>query len=67
MMTPSIRLACSNGSRNSKLHSVKPRMLPAGSSSWPPLLTKVARLVEKRPEIAEVIEDIVDDYLEDVL
>ena len=64
---PQLRLVYSqdatNASANSKLRSIKPKMLRKNLSSLPPLAAKVMKLARAQPEIAAVIERMVDDFL----
>lgn len=52
-------------SRNTKLRSVRCRMLPAASSDWPSVARKARQLHERRPSAAAVIERLVDDLLDE--
>jgi len=69
-MPPAITLAYSRNesaeSRNSKLLSIKPTMLQCNSSASPPLVGKAARLLKARPDLAAVIERLVDDLLDEL-
>lgn len=54
------------GSNVSKLHSVPLLMSPSSSANWPPLARKAVRLQSARPDVAAVIETLIDRYLADV-
>jgi hypothetical protein len=54
-------------SRAAKLNSLKPVMLPSGSPrSSPAVVDKLQRLRTMAPDLAEIVDRLVDDLLEDV-
>lgn len=50
----------------SKLHSIKPAMLRARLSEKPTLSDKAGRLASAAPDIAAIVEALIDDLLRDV-
>ncbi len=68
-MSQHLTLVYSNSkpvSRRTKLDSVRCRMLPADSPSLPPVAAKAARLQQQQPDVASVIEQLIDDLLVEV-
>lgn len=64
-----LRLAFSSSnsaSRNTKLLSVPLKMLPSDLPTLPPFAKKAARLQAVRPDVAAVLERLVDRYLSEV-
>lgn len=53
-------------SMSTSLHSIKPAMLRCNLSRSQPLPRKVERLLRQRPDVAAVIERLVDDLLAEV-
>lgn len=54
------------GSHASKLHLVPLKMSPSVSANWPPVARKLLRLQALNPDVAAVIERLVDRYLAEV-
>jgi len=69
-MTPAIRLVYSDSKKiesgNSRLRSVRPVMLRTNYSKSPPLLKKMLRVHQERPDLAAVLEKLADDILKEV-
>lgn len=68
-MNSSLRLVASKNSKTASpftnLHSVPLRMLSSSLPTLPPFASKAARLSAVRPDVAAVLERLVDRYLQD--
>lgn len=64
-----LRLAFSNSkhaSPTTKLRSIPLKMLRSDLSKLPPFANKVVRLQRLRPDVAAVLEELVDRYIAEV-